>query len=209
MLNARNWTVLSLMLGLLCGCKSADKKDYYGEIVTDLSGLQDELKDASYQIDTVTNSLNRLAKADGDLRKPLREFTAAVSELDAISAKIQGLRQNVTTKEAAYQKSSEKELKEIKSPDLRRSAEQGRTSVNTAFANLEQSSDSLGDTYREWESTVKSIQSSLQADLSPENLKTLESKIQAVTESTPKVKEAIRRLTSQVEEITAEMNPKG
>ncbi len=205
MLKLGRWTVLSLVLGLLFGCKSAEKTDYYGDIVSDLNTLQTELKDGIFQIDSVTKSLNKLAASQGDLRQPLSDFQNSVAELDSTNARIRGLGDDLKAKEAAFQASWSEEIKTIESANVRRTAEQGRSDVASAFRTLDQESDALGTKYREWESTVKSIQSSLEADLSEANLRSLSGKIKEANDGTARLKEGIRTFSSKLETLSATM----
>jgi len=205
MLNFGSWTVLPLLFGLLFGCKSAEKTDHFTDITSDLDALQAELKDGIYQIDSVTKSLNRFAAAEGDLRQPLSNVQSAVVELDQTTARIRNLGKDLKAHEAAFQSSWSEEIKAIESSSVRRTAEQGRSQVDSSFRNLEQRSAAIGTKYREWESQVKSIQSSLEADLSPANQKAQAGKIKEVSEAMPRLREEIRALTNELESLAASM----
>lgn len=149
----------------------------------------------------------RLAVSTGDLRQPLADFNEAVASLDKTRARIRSLGKDVRAKEAAYQSSSAKELEEIESADLRRTVEQGRASVAASFKSLEDKSESLRTRYEEWESTVKSIQSSLEGNLSADNLKSLQGKIKEVTASSPALEEGMRTFANDLQSVSASMNP--
>jgi chromosome segregation ATPase len=209
MRNVMTWTALSLLLVLPLGCKSSEKKpkptDHFAPIASDLGTMQGQLKDGIYQIDSVSKSLDRLAVAEGDLRKPLNDLNSSIADLDNSSGRIRALRKDLQTKEAAFDSSWTKEIKSIESADVRRTAEQGRSAVDASFKDLGQKSDVLGNQYRAWEGKVKSIQSSLQSDLSPENLASLQGKIREASAEAGPLKDGIRKLAGDLDGLTSRM----
>jgi chromosome segregation ATPase len=199
-------TALPLLLGLLSGCKSTEEApDYFGVIARDLDKLQEELKNGSYKIDSVTKSLNKFAAAQGDLRQPLAEFQNSIVDLDSTTEQIGALGKTVKTKEAAFQSSWKDEIETIESANVRRTAGQGRADIRAAFTKLEQDSEVLGTKYREWESKVKQIQTSLEADLSPGNQTAQLAKVKEVNDLTPRLKENIREFSTTLESLSASM----
>ena len=206
MLKFASWTVIFLSLTPLLGCKSTEKKpDYFKTITADLDQMESQLKDVTYQIDSVTKSLNRFAAADGDLRKPLSDVQGTIGALDTSSTRIRNLGNELKSKEAAYQSSWSEEAKTIESSTMRRTAEQGRAEVASSFKGLDQQASALGNSFREWESKVKSIQSSLEADLSPANQQALTARIKEVNDLVPGLKEQIRRVSGTIDEIASSM----
>lgn len=199
------WTVLPLLLGLLSGCKSTEQTDYFGVITSDLDRLQEEMKEASYKVDSVNKSLNEFAAARGDLREPLSDFQTSIADLDTTTARIANLGKNVKTKEAAFQSSWSDEIETIESANVRRTAEQGRSDISSAFTKLEQEGEVLATKYREWESKVKLVQTSIEADLSPGNQTALMGKIKEVNALTPQLKEEIRDFSTTLENLSASM----
>lgn len=211
MLKLARLTVVPLLLVPSFGCKSEEKEpappatDYFGVISSDLDAMQTELKDGVYQIDSVTKSLNQFAAAQGDLRKPLSSLQKSVDDLDTTSARIKDLGKELDAKEAAFQSSWAEEMKSIESANVRRTAEQGRTNVDAAFRTLDQESAAIGNLFREWESKVKQIESSLAADLSPANQQALASKIREVSDLAPQLKERIQAFSNNLRKLSGTM----
>jgi chromosome segregation ATPase len=205
MLKLASWAVVFLSLTPLLGCKSTDQPDHFKSITSDLDLMESQLKDVTYQMDSVTKSLSRFAAADGDLRKPLSEFQGSVAALDASSTRIRNLGADLKTKEAAFQSSWSDEVKAIESSTVRRTAEQGRADVAASFRSLDQQTSALGNGFREWESKVKSIQSSLETDLSPANQTALAGRIREATDMVPGLKEQIRRVSDTIDQISSSM----
>jgi predicted nucleic acid-binding Zn-ribbon protein len=202
------WTVLPLLLGAFVGCKSAEpapKPDYFAGIISDFSSLQNELKDGVYQIDSVTKSLYRFAAADGDLRPALSDLQGTIVDLESATARIRTLGKEVKVKEAAFESNWSSDISTIESANVRKSAQQGHTDITNAFHKLEKDGEALGNLYREWESKVKLIQSSVEADLSPANQQAMQSKVREVAELTPRLKDGIRAFSTTLESITASM----
>ena len=202
MLKIGKRTVLALVLGLFLGCKSDEPKDYFGDIATDLTKLQAELKDGIYQVDSVTKSLNRFATIEGDLRPGLSDLQQSVGALDTTTTRIQNLGDEVRAGEASFQSSWSEDIEAIESANVRKTAEQGRSAIAASFENLQKESNALRTQYTEWESKVKQIVSSLQADLSPANQQALSAKIKEVSDLAPKLKEGIRKLSDTIASLT-------
>lgn len=210
MMNLKTWSVVPLLLGGTIACKSAEPEkvmstDYFEAIASDLNALQTELKDGIYQIDSVTKSLNRFAAADGDLRQPLADLQNSVVDLDGTTARIQGMGKEVKSKEAAFQSSWTEEIQAIESANVRRTAEQGRAEVDASFRSLEKESEALRNRYTEWESKVRMIQTSLEANLSPANQQALMGKVKEVNDLTPKLKEGIRSYSNTLAKLAESM----
>lgn len=211
-MNLKTLAVVSLLLGAATACKSAEPEpvkvkstDHFEAIASDLNSLQTDLKDGIYQIDSVTKSLNRFAAAEGDLRQPLADLQNSIVDLDGTTARIQELGKEVKTKEAAFQSSWTEEIRAIESANVRRTAEQGRSAVDASFRSLEKESEALRNRYAEWESKVRLIETSLQANLSPANQQALLGKIKEVNDLTPKLKEGIRALSNTLTKLTESM----
>jgi len=205
-MNLARWTVLPLFLAALVGCKSThEDKDYYKEIVSDLDSIETGLKDGGYKIDTVTKSLDKLSTAQGDLRGPLGDLDRAIAGMDGTSDRIQSLGKDLDAKQAKFESNWKDEIEAIESSSVRKTAETGRAAVDASFKSLDQRSASVANTFREWESKVKSIQSSLQKDLSPANLQSLGTRIKEVTSSAPALKESIRMLTNDIGALSSSM----
>jgi chromosome segregation ATPase len=198
-------TALPLLLLLFASCKSSEPKDYFGRIATDLTELQTELKNGMYQIDTVTKSLNNFATVQGDLRPSLIELQRSTSSLNATTAEIQSLGQEVRAKEAAFQKSWSEDIESIESENVRRTAQQGREDIDSAFKDLQKRTEAVRTRYTEWESKVKQIQTSFESDLSPANQQALTAKIKEVSDLTPKLKDEIRSLSDNLAELSRTM----
>lgn len=205
-MNLARWTALPLLFALFVGCESAEEEpDYFTDMVNDLDSVQAGLEDGTRKIDSVVKSLDKLQATTGDLRGPLSDLDKAIAGLDDTAARIRGLGSDLNAKEAAFQKSWSEDIKDVESANLRRTAEKGRSDVEAAFTSLEQKSNVLGNSYREWESKVKSIQASLQRDLSPGNLQSLSSKIAEVRDSAPKLKEGFRMFSKDIDALSSSM----
>jgi chromosome segregation ATPase len=208
MFDLKKWTVAPLLLGAVLACKSEEpvqRTDYFGSIASDLNSMQSELKDGIYQIDSVTKSLNRFAAAEGDLRQPLADLQNSIVDLDGTTARIRSMGQEVKTKQAAFQTSWSEEIQAIESANVRNTAEQGRAEVEGSFSSLDKESEALRNRYSEWESKVRLIQTSLEANLSPANQQAMLVKIKEVNDLTPKLKEGIRSLSNTLATLSDSM----
>jgi uncharacterized protein YukE len=199
------WTVLPLLLVLPFGCKSTEEKDYFAGITSDLGSMQEGLKDGIYKIDSVTKSLNQVAATRGDLRQPLSNLNSAIADLDGTTARIRALGNDLNAKEAAFQQTWQDEISGIENANMRRTAEIGRTDVDSSFQRLDAESSAVSNSYREWEAKVKSIQSSLQGDLSPDNVSALTARIKEVADAAGPLKERIRSLANGIDSLSASL----
>ena len=169
--------VAVLALGACASSGRAKSKDTVAGVGT----VDQELAAAQAQIQKTVDALASVVGTPGaGLEKAYEDYVAA---LDALDAKVQGLRDRSTSmgvRRDAYLKHWIEQTSKIQSVEMRTAAEQRRTQLQIDFMALNSKSSTLKKAYAPLTASLHDCQRFLEADLNPEAAKALAGELEKI-----------------------------
>lgn len=161
--------LLALVAGaswLLAGCgttagyKEADKTG------AGIAEFRDEVLNGKKAIDTTMAALDQIAAtATTDPRKAFEQYSKAVADLESTAAKVRKRADDMRAQGQAYFDQWEKQLAEVKNPEIQQLAAQRKAKLQETFASIKKVAEPLKAQFDPWMSDLKDLQKYLSSDL--------------------------------------------
>ena len=142
------------------GYKQADKT---GEGIAE---FRDAIVNGKKAIDDTMKSLGQVAaSANTDPRKAFEHYSKNVANLESAAGKARKCSQDVKEQGKTYFEQWQKQLADVKNPDIRALAEQRKAKLQETFDNIRQLVEPLKAQFNPWLSDLKDLQKYLANDL--------------------------------------------
>jgi hypothetical protein len=161
--------LISLTAGaawLLTGCgtsrgyKQADKT---GE---GIASFRDEVLNGKKAIDTTMVSLDKIATtAAADPRKAFEEYSKSVDNLESTAERVKKRADDMREQGKAYFDQWEKQLSEVKNPEIQQLARDRREKLRQTFDSIKSVSEPLKTQFGPWMQDLKDLRNYLSNDL--------------------------------------------
>ncbi len=146
--------------GTTSGYKQADKT---GEGIAD---FREAIVNGQKAINETMKSLDQVAvSATTDPRKAFEQYSRQVANLDSAASKARKRGQEMKDQGKAYFAQWEKQLAEVKNPDIRNLAAQRKAKLQATFDSIKQVAEPLKAQFDPWMSDLKDLQKYLSNDL--------------------------------------------
>src|SRR5262249_17280451 len=136
----RTFTLAALSLaGLLVAGSSASAAGYKlaDKVGNGIAEFRDEIVDVKKAVDATMASLDKIvAQASVDPRKAFKEFDKNVPKIDSAAAKAKKRADDMREKGKTYFETWEKDLGDVKDPDIRKLAEERKTKLQETFGRI-------------------------------------------------------------------------
>jgi hypothetical protein len=176
------------------GYKQADKT---GESIAE---FRDEILNVKKEVDATMVALDKIvATAASDPRKAFKEFDKAVPQIDSAAKKAKKRSEDMKAKGQAYFKQWEKELAEVKNPEIRQLAEERKVKLQGVFDNSKTFMEPARDQFNTCLADLKDLQKFLNNDLSIAG-------IDAAMELIAKTKTEGQGVQQTLDKVIAELN---
>lgn len=202
------FTSAPVLLVLLAGCQSTGVATS-SATVKSLTEVRDALSHSEDKVDNVVQSLNALAKVEGDMKGQWRNYEKAVTAVEADSKRVSELRDEAKERKAAYLKGWEERMINIKDADLRMRAEERRDAATKELDELGKQVDEARDSYRQWMANVVDIRTYLESDLNHAGVQSVADKIEKVTAGAGSLKKEIGDVIGGLDKTIASMRAVG
>ena len=142
------------------GYKLADKAG------ASIAEFRNEIVDVKKEVDATLASLDKIVtQAAVDPRKAFKEFDKNIPRIDAAATKAKKRGTEMKEKGKDYFDKWEKELAAVNDPDIRKLADERKTELQAAFANIRSSMEPARDQFNAWLANLKDLQNYLSNDL--------------------------------------------
>ncbi|MGO8926721.1 MAG: DUF2959 family protein [Limisphaerales bacterium] len=142
------------------GYKQADKT---GEGIAE---FRDAIVNGKKAIDATMKSLDQVAmSATTDPRKPFERYSKDVANLESAANKARKCSEDVKAQGKTYFAQWQKQLADVKNPDIRELAEQRKAKLQETFDSIRQLVEPLKAQFNPWLSDLKDLQKYLANDL--------------------------------------------
>jgi hypothetical protein len=146
--------------GTTSGYKQADKT---GEGIAE---FREAIVNGKKAIDDTMKALDQVSmSATTDPRKPFEQYSKDVANLESAADKARKSSQEVKEQGKAYFAQWEKQLAEVKNPDIRALAVERKAKLQAAFDTIRQLAEPLKAQFDPWLSDLKDLQKYLANDL--------------------------------------------
>lgn len=153
-------TVALTGCGTTAGYKQADKTG------AGIADFRTEITKAKTAVDDTVKALGQVAvTANTDPRPAFEKFIKSLANLESTSAKAKQRGEDMKAKGKAYFSSWEKELEQIKNPEIRALATDQKVKLQAAFDSIRTVSAPLKEQFDPWMSDLQDLQKYLSSDL--------------------------------------------
>jgi hypothetical protein len=188
--------------GTTSGYKQADKT---GEGIAD---FREAIVNGQKAIDDTMKSLDQVAvSATSDPRKAFEQYSKSVATLESAADKARKCSQDVKEQGKEYFAQWQKQLADVKNPDIRALADQRKAKLQESFDSIKKIAEPLKAQFDPWMSDLKDLQKYLANDLTIAGVdaaKPLFSKTQAEGRDVQKSMDA---LVAELNTVAATITP--
>jgi chromosome segregation ATPase len=184
--------------GTTSGYKQADKT---GE---GIATFREEVLNGKKAIDATVASLDQVAaSAATDPRKPFEQFSKDVANLESTAAKIRKRGQDMREQGDAYFAQWQKQLAEVKNPDIQKLASERQAKLKEAFDNIKKVAEPLKSQFDPWMSDLKDLQKYLSNDLTVNGVDAAKGLFAKATTQGKDVQKSMDALIAELNTISA------
>jgi hypothetical protein len=151
---------------ILTGCSTTAGYKQADKTGAGIAEFRVEITKAKAAVDDTVTSLGQVAvTAHTNPRAAFEKYTKSLSNLESVSAKAKQRGEAMKAKGQAYFADWEKQLEQIKNPEIKVLAEQQRAKLQTAFESIRTVSAPLKEQFDPWLSDLQDLQKYLSSDL--------------------------------------------
>ena len=195
-------TIVSTGCAATAGYKRAEKTG------KDIADFREEIVNAAAAINATVKALDDVAAtADTNPRKAFAAFSKSVDKLESAADKARKRGQDMQKQGQAYFKQWEKQMQEVKNPEIQKLASQQKTKLQASFDEIRKYTTPLKAQFDPWLSDLKDLRKYLSNDLSisgVEAAKTLFAKTQA---EGLEVQKSMDLLVAELNTVAATLTP--
>jgi hypothetical protein len=150
----------------LTGCSSTAGYKQADKTGAGIADFRVEITKAKAAVDDTVKALGQVAvTAHTDPRSAFEKFTKSLANLESTSAKAKQRGEDMKAKGKAYFSTWEKELEQIKNPEIRALATEQKVKLQSAFESIRTVSAPLKEQFDPWMSDLQDLQKYLSSDL--------------------------------------------
>lgn len=197
---------LALTIGggcLLVGCKSANYKqaDKTGE---GIATFRAEVLNGKKAIDQTMAALDQVAaSAATDPRKAYEQYSKSVANLESTANKVRKRSEDMRAQGKEYFDQWEKQLAQVKNPEIQQLAAQRKAKLNETFDNIKNVAEPLKAKFEPWMSDLKDLQTYLGNDLTVSGVDAAKSLFKKTRASGLEVQQSMDALIAELNTISA------
>jgi chromosome segregation ATPase len=206
----------ALLLGGCCaialvitGCSSTGYSKG-GDTSKGMEKTSTEVEAIVTQTDLTLTSLSNLVHHPApDLVPQYKEFQAATKKLSALSDSVDEKAAEMKERADAYFADWDKGMTNITNPELRKTSEQRRTEVSSAFEEVAQSLKKSKSAFDPFLSDLKDIQQVLNLDLTQGGLKSISQTTKSALAHGADLRTALSEAAQDIRDLAVKMSSKG
>jgi hypothetical protein len=189
---------------LVAGCGST--KGYKGADKTGVSiaEYRDEVLKGKQAIDATMVALDEVAaSATTDPRNAFEKYGKAVANLESTAAKIRKRGQDMRAQGDAYFAQWQKELAEVKNPDIQKLAAERQAKLKESFDSIRNVAEPLKTQFDPWMSDLKDLQKYLSNDLTISGVDAAKGLFKSTREKGADVQKSMDALVAELNTVAA------
>jgi hypothetical protein len=193
--------------GLLAGCGTTSGYKQADKTGEGIATFREEVLNGKKAIDATVASLDQVAaSAATDPRKPFEQFSKDLSNLESTATKIRKRGQDMKEQGDAYFAQWQKQLAEVKNPDIQKLASERQAKLKEAFDNIKKVSEPLKTQFDPWMSDLKDLQKYLSNDLTVNGVDAAKSLFTKANTEGKEVQKSMDALIAELNTISATIN---
>jgi hypothetical protein len=184
------------------GYKLADK------VGNGIADFRDEIVDVKKAVDATMASLDKIvAQASTDPRKAFKEFDKNVPRIDSAANKAKKRAADMKEKGKAYFETWEKDLANVKDPEIRKLAEDRKMKLQETFDKIKTSIEPARDQFTSWLANLKDLQKYLSQDLTIGGIDAAKDLIAKSKKDGVDVQQTLDRVIGELNTVVATITP--
>jgi len=196
------------VMTLLSGCGTTSGYKQADKTGAGIAEFRDEIVKGKTAIDATMKSLSDIAaSANTDPRAAFTKYSKDVANLESTAATIRKRAQTMRDQGQAYFAQWEKELAEVKDPEIRALAQQRKAKLQETFESIRKYSDPLKAQFDPWMSNLKDLQTYLSNDLTIAGVEAAKSLFAKTTAGGQEVQKSMDALIGELNTIAATITP--
>ncbi len=189
-----------------CGTTAGYKQvDRTGEGIAE---YREEIVNGSKAIDATMKALNDIAaSATTDPRKAFEAYSKSVNKLQSAADKVMDRSKSMQADGKAYFANWEKQLAEVKNPEIRELAVQRKARLQETFARIKEVGAPLKAEFGPWMSDLKDLEKYLSNDLTIEGIDAAKGLFQKTQSEGAEVQRSMEAVISELNSVAAALTP--
>lgn len=184
------------------GYKRADKTG------AGIAEYREEVVHTKAAVDHTMKALDQIAvTADTNPRKAFEEFSKSVGNLESVAAKARKRGAEMKAQGQAYFAQWEKEMAQLKNPEIRRLAEEQKAKLQATFDSIRKYSEPLKEQFDPWLSDLKDLRTYLGNDLSISGVDAAKSLFAKAQAEGMEVQKSMEALVAELNTVAATLTP--
>jgi hypothetical protein len=184
------------------GYKLADK------VGNGIADFRDEIVDVKKAVDATMASLDKIvATASTDPRKAFKEFDKSVPRIDSAAGKAKKRAADMKEKGKAYFETWEKDLANVRDPEIRKLAEDRKLKLQETFGKIKTSIEPARDQFSSWLANLKDLQKYLSQDLTIGGIDAAKDLIAKSKKDGVDVQQTLDRVIGELNTVVATITP--
>lgn len=205
------FTVAALAAGtltLLSGCGTTSGYKQADKTGAGIAEFRDEIVNGKKAIDATMKSLSDIAAtANTDPRKAFEQYSKDVSKLESTAAAVRKRGQAMQQSGQAYFAQWEKELTQVKDPEIRALAQERKTKLQETFESIRKTTDPLKAQFDPWMSNLKDLQRYLSSDLTIAGVDAAKGLFAKTQEQGLEVQKSMDAVIAELNTVSATITP--
>ncbi len=189
------------------GCASSgyEQADKTGAGIAE---FRSEIINGKKAIDATMKSLNQVATtATTNPRKAFEQYSEDVADLESSAADVRKLSQDVKAQGKSYFTQWEKQLADVKNPEIRNLAAERKAKLQQSFDAIRQAAEPLKAQFDPWMSDLKDLQKYLANDLTIAGVDAAKGLIAKTRAGGTEVQKSMDTLIAELNSVSAAITP--
>jgi hypothetical protein len=197
------------LIAFAAGCSGTAGQQRTAGGVEAIRDLRDAVQQNSKQIDLVLGALDKVVgSANTDPTPAYMEFRSQLTTLDSDTEKARSRAATMKTRTEEYIRSWEAELVNIQNPEVQKQSDERRGQARESFAKLQSSSQSVRDTYKQFQGDLHDIQSYLDNDLNARGLAAITTLVDKTKAEGKAIQDGLSAFSTQLNDVANAIAPK-
>lgn len=191
------------------GCSSSGKQaEESKQAVQSLSETRKSLESAKAQVDKTVASMNALNSGQ-DLKRNFERFGSEIAKTEQDAKRAKERADAMRAKSKQYIAKWEKEMADVKDPQLRASAEQRRARVQQNYDGIANAAKEARAAYEPFMQDLKDLQKALSVDLTPQGVTAAKPVMNRTAAAGKNLNRRIDVVIAELDKVMSGMTPTG
>ena len=209
--NLTHILTLTLATGAVCflaGCGTTSGYKQADKTGAGIAEFRAEVLNGQKAIDATMKSLTAVAaSANTNPRQAFEQFSKDVANLDATAGKVRKRAQDMREQGAAYFAQWQKQLAEVKNPEIQKLAMERKAKLSDSFDSIKKVAEPLKAQFDPWLSDLKDLQKYLSNDLTIAGVDAAKSLFTKSINSGLEVQKSVDALVVELNTVAAAITP--